>query len=371
MAAIETLQTIDRAALAGFDQIIDVRSPAEYAEDHIPGAINLPVLSDAERAEVGTIYARRSKFEARRIGAALVARNIAAHLEGALADRGGGFRPLLYCWRGGMRSHAMATVLAEVGWRVGVLNGGYKTYRAWVRRRLYDEPLNLQLVLLDGHTGTAKTEILRLAAERGLAAIDLEDLASHRGSLLGALPGRPQPDQRLFESRLLDAIDGLDTPGPVLVEAESSKIGELILPPSLWKLMGPAARIELRAPPPERARYLVKAYGALIADRETLVAALGRLPQRLGKQRLQAWRETAEAGELEALAGELMEHHYDPAYRRSSRKDGRTTQAVIEMTDLTTSSLEDAVRQISALWAETGREATRGGHEAEARRRRG
>src|SRR5665213_3204532 len=172
MSVIQVTEDTDAASLAQFDAVIDVRSPGEFAEDHVPGAISLPVLSDAERAEVGTIYVQGSKLEARRIGAAYVARNIAAHLQGALADRPGGFHPLVYCWRGGQRSNAMATVLAQVGWRTGLLKGGYKTYRRRVQHRLYETDPWFSLVLLDGHTGSAKTEILGRLAARGVQTLD-------------------------------------------------------------------------------------------------------------------------------------------------------------------------------------------------------
>lgn len=222
---IQLTEAVDRASLAKFDAIIDVRSPGEFAEDHVPGAENLPVLDDAERAQVGTIYVQESRFLARRIGAAHVARNIARHLETALADRPASFRPLIYCWRGGQRSNAMATILSQVGWPVSLLVGGYKTYRRVVQARLYDGEAALRFVLLDGHTGSAKTEILGRLAARGAKVLDLEGLAEHRGSLFGALAGRSQPSQKLFESRLIQALDRLDPGLPIIVEAESSKIG--------------------------------------------------------------------------------------------------------------------------------------------------
>src|SRR4051812_21437901 len=234
MISPEVVQSADATTRAGFDLVIDVRSPREFALDHVPGAVNLPVLSDAERAEVGTIYVQGSRFKARQVGAAYVARNVAHHLTTALADKGGGFRPLLYCWRGGMRSNAMAVILAQVGWRTAVLEGGYRTYRRRVVERLYGEMPLPPVVLLDGSTGTGKTEVLARLAGEGVQALDLEDLAQHRGSLFGALPGRPQPSQKLFESRLLAALEALDPTRPVVVEAESSKIGELIVPPALW-----------------------------------------------------------------------------------------------------------------------------------------
>ncbi|HEY3812775.1 MAG TPA: tRNA 2-selenouridine(34) synthase MnmH [Caulobacteraceae bacterium] len=347
MAAIESLAAADPQALARFDMIIDVRSPAEFAEDHVPGAVNLPVLSDAERAEVGTLYVQLSKFEARKLGASYVARNVGAHLAGPLAKMEGGFQPLLYCWRGGMRSNAMAVVLAEVGWRVAVLKGGYKTYRARVSRTLYDAPLGLQLVLLDGPTGSAKTEILNRVAALGVQTIDLEGLAAHRGSLLGALPGQPQPNQKLFESRLLAAIDGFDPARPVLVEAESSKVGELMLPPALWSAMSAAPRIRIAAPAPERVAYLLRAYADTAADREGLDAMLSRLPVRLGRKRVDAWRALARDGVFEELAEELLSRHYDPSYARSSRSGARKPMEVITLDRLDAAALAAAAHAVA------------------------
>ncbi|MBV8684102.1 MAG: tRNA 2-selenouridine(34) synthase MnmH, partial [Caulobacteraceae bacterium] len=225
---ISTLTEATPDRLAAFDAIIDVRTPAEFADDHVPGAVNLPVLSNEERAQVGTIYVQESRFKARRIGAAIIARNVATHLEDALADKPGSFAPLVYCWRGGQRSGAMATILDQIGWRVTVLTGGYRTYRRRVTTALYEAEPSLKVVLIDGQTGVAKTDILGRLAARGVQALDLEGLAAHRGSLFGALT-QPQPPQKLFESRLLAAMEGFDLTRPVVVEAESSKVGELNL----------------------------------------------------------------------------------------------------------------------------------------------
>ncbi|MFI4975502.1 MAG: tRNA 2-selenouridine(34) synthase MnmH [Caulobacterales bacterium] len=347
--SIEVISSADPAGLERFDAIIDVRSPAEFAEDHVPGAVNLPVLTNEERAEVGTIYVQRSRFLARRIGAAHVARNIARHLETALADWTGAFAPLVYCWRGGQRSNAMATILSQVGWRTTVLEGGYKTYRRMVQRRLYDEVFGLRLVLLGGGTGTAKTEMLGRLAKRGLQVLDLEGLAAHRGSLFGGFAGEPQPSQKMFESRLLAALDALDPTRPVVVEAESSKIGERMTPPALWKLMQSAPRIELVAPRAERARYLISAYKDIVENRAALEEAFGRLPTHPGRERLEGWRKLADAGEFAALAEALVELHYDPAYARSSKKDGRPKLGVVAMETLSDANQETAADEIVRL----------------------
>jgi tRNA 2-selenouridine synthase len=348
VAGIEVIEQADAASLAVFDMLIDVRSPSEFAEDHVPGAVNLPVLDDAERAEVGTIYVQESRFRARRVGAALIARNVARHLDTVLADRPGGFRPLVYCWRGGQRSNAMATILSQVGWRTAMLAGGYRTYRRYVQHRLYEGRFAGQVVLLDGGTGCGKTEVLGLLADRGMQVLDLEALAGHRGSLFGGL-GAPQPSQKMFETRLLSALDRLDPDRPVVVEAESSKIGDRMVPPALWQAMAAAPRIELRAPREARARYLVRAYREIIEDRPALEEAFRRLPVYPARERLDNWRRLADAGNFEALAETLIELHYDPAYARSAKKDGRRKLGVVEVADLGAADLARAADQVLQL----------------------
>ena len=343
---IASTREVGPGAFAGFDDVVDVRSPAEFEEDHVPGAISLPVLDNDERARVGTIYVQESRFLARRIGAALVARNIALHLETGLKDKPGSWAPLVYCWRGGQRSNAMATVLEQVGWRPTVLAGGYKTYRRRVTAALYDAEPDFKVVLLDGYTGVAKTEVLRRLTELGVQTVDLEGLAAHRGSLFGALPGQPQPHQKGFESALLARIDQLDRARPVVVEAESSKVGELNVPPMLWKAMLAAPRIELAAPREARARYLTYAYGDIIADPAALDDILGKLPVHHGKERLAEWRALASAGAYTQLAAGLIEHHYDPAYERSRRKETRPCVEVVALDDLDPASLDAAARRI-------------------------
>ena len=329
--SVETINAADAASLGRFDLIIDVRSPAEFAEDHMPGAINLPVLDDAERAQIGEIYVQQSRFRARRLGAALVARNIARHLETALADREGGFQPLVYCWRGGMRSGAMATILAQVGWRTALLAGGYRTYRRHVSAQLYDADLSLNFVLLDGPTGSAKTEVLQALPAQGLQILDLEGLAEHRGSLFGALTGRPQPSQKLFESRLLSALDGLDPARVVVAEAESSKIGDRMIPPALWRRLAAAPVIEMAAEPEARARYIARTYGDIAADPARLEDAFARLPRRPSPQRLQTWRNLVATAAFAELAQALNAFHYDPAYAQAQRKSDRRRLETISL----------------------------------------
>ncbi len=331
----------------GFDEVIDVRSPAEYAEDHVPGAVSLPVLSDAQRAEVGTIYTRVSPFAARKIGAALVARNAADHIAGPLADREYRWRPLVYCWRGGQRSNSFASILTQIGWRAEVVQGGYQSWRRLVHAALYDAPLPHRLVLLDGFTGTAKTALLPRLAARGVQVVDLEGLAGHRGSLLGGAP-EDQPAQKGFESALAAAFARLDPARPVLVEAESSKIGRIILPPSLWAAMTPAPRIEITAPLGARAEFLTRAYEDVSADRDRLAQLLDQLRAHRGHEIVDGWQALLAAGEMRALSAALMQQHYDPAYARSRAAHDPQLIASVAATTLDDAGLERAADAIAA-----------------------
>jgi tRNA 2-selenouridine synthase len=317
---IEEISDISAEALQRFDAIIDVRTPDEFAEDHLPGAINLPVLSNAERAEVGTIYKQQSQFRARRIGAAYVARNVAEHLNTRLADEPKSFHPLLYCWRGGMRSNAMATILSQVGWRTGVVKGGYKTWRREVVAALRDDETPLNVVLLDGQTGTAKSEVLRRLPEFGVQIIDLEALANHRGSVFGAVGA--QPAQKLFESRLWERLRGFDLSRPILIEAESNRIGRCEVPNRLWNSMLQAPRFTLTAPMDARADFLLSAYQEITANADAVITAINRLSPFHSKETLAEWRVLAESRRYRPLAEALMREHYDPLYDRGRKRAG-------------------------------------------------
>ncbi len=340
-----TLTSLTQIAALGFDDVIDVRAPAEYAEDHIPGAISLPVLDDEERARVGTIYKQVSPFTARKLGAALVARNAARHLETSLADKGGGWRPLVYCWRGGQRSGSFATILAQIGWRVETIAGGYKAWRALVVQAVYDRPVPAPVVVLDGNTGSAKTEVLARLAAQGVQVLDLEGMANHRGSLFGAMG--PQPSQRSFEARIALALAGLDPARPVVVEAESSKVGNCRLPPELWKAMVAAPRVAIRAPRAARAAYLARAYADLTADRDRLAQVVGLLRPVHPREVIEDWLALARGGDFAALADGLMARHYDPRYDRH-RDRATGPRAEVEAADLRPEDLDDLARRVAA-----------------------
>ena len=308
-------------ALAGFDAVIDARTPAEYAEDHIPGAISAPVLDDAERAEVGTLYKQVSPFEAKKAGAALVAKNISKEIEGKFADKPKNWKPLVYCWRGGKRSGAMAHILREVGWEAHTLEGGYKAYRRWVVQQLSEVPNRLHFEIVHGPTGSGKSRFLEHLRAAGAQVLDLEALAAHRGSVLGALPDRPQPSQKMFESLLLKELFTLATDKPVFVEAESKKIGELQVPEALMARMRASPCVALEVSLETRVALLLDEYRHFLADRAALEAQLDCLVALHGREKIESWKALAQRGEWREFVARLLTEHYDPAYRRSSSRN--------------------------------------------------
>lgn len=312
------IQLANVSQLSDYDDIIDVRSPAEFAEDHIPGALNAPVLNNEERARIGTLYKQVSPFEAQRQGAALIARNIALHLETLFHDRPREWKPLIYCWRGGQRSGAMAHIFAQVGWRVGQLQGGYKTYRRHIIDELETLSARFQFRVVCGATGSGKSRLLQTLHAQGAQVLDLEKLAQHRGSLLGNLPNQSQPAQKLFESRLWDTLRNFDAQHPVFTEAESRKIGTLAIPTSLLDCMRQAECISIEAPVSARVKLLMEDYAHFLNDAELLKRTLAPLLELHGHKVLDQWHKMAQQGEWDALVADLLISHYDPAYQRST-----------------------------------------------------
>lgn len=300
-----------------FDVIIDARSPAEFALDHIPGAINCPVLDDDERRIVGTLYKQQGAFEARRVGGAMVAANLAKHLRERFADRPHDWKPLVYCWRGGLRSGSMVTWLRLVGWDAQQLAGGYKPWRQHVIATIERLAPQLTLRVVCGPTGSAKTRVLHALQALGEQVLDLEALACHKGSLLGALPGRPQPSQKGFETGLATALESFDPARPVYIEAESRKIGRISLPTPLLERLRDSACIEIGASAEARLAYLLRDYAYLGDDRQALAQLLESLRERHGREVVGRWQGWARGGQLAELFGELAMLHYDPLYARS------------------------------------------------------
>ncbi len=351
MSAIEPIDNVTLETLDGFDAIIDVRSPDEFAEDHIPGAINLPVLSNEERAEVGTVYKQLSTFGARRLGAGYVSRNIASHLDRFFANQPPSSKFMIYCWRGGLRSQSMATVLSKVGWRIGLLQGGYKTWRREVVNSLRQRTDPFNIILLDGQTGTAKTELLNRFEKEGGQTLNLECLAAHRGSVFGAHFKTRQPSQKYFESLLWSAMSKHDSKRPILVEAESNRIGRCEIPKRLWKSMRAAPVIAIEADHSTRSHYLVNAYNDIATNSEAVSAAIDRLKSYHPKEQIALWHQLANSKNTENLAASLMREHYDPTYNRSRKLRDTKPIDVITLTGADHDSLNFAVSQIKSAVA--------------------
>lgn len=350
---MSTMKTIaaSEVDIRGFDEIIDVRAPSEFADDHLPGAINLPVLSDEERERVGTIYKQESVFEARKIGAALVSRNIAKHIDTHLAQKPGGYKPLLYCWRGGQRSRSMALVFEQVGWPVTLLDGGYKAYRKRVLDDLREGPKKFEYRVLAGLTGTGKTEILKELAARGEQILDLEGLANHQGSLLGEPEAGQNISQKKFESRLWHLFSTMDPKRIVWTEAESPKIGKVFCPKSLIGMLRGSMRVEVQVPMSERVDYLNARYSHWQEKPERIMQKLKWLSKRHGNAEVEAWGEHAQSGQWDKFVERLLSVHYDPAYRMAlDNASGPTCE--ISVRDLLGSGCSDAaVNLLSMDWS--------------------
>ena len=338
-------------ALAEYPDRIDVRSPTEFAEDHVPLASNHPVLDDAERARIGTLYAS-SPFAARKLGAAIVARNIASMLETAFAELPREWRPLVYCWRGGQRSRALTQVLHEVGWRAVQLEGGYRAYRRHVVAELTRVPQRFAYVVICGLTGTGKSRLLAALAAVGAQTLDLEGIARHRGSLLGDLPGEPQPSQKSFETQLVDALGRLDPSRPVYVESESRRIGSVQMPDALLAAMRVGRALTLRTPPEKRVALLKAEYAHFLDDPALLGTCLRPLTALYGKATIARWEAMAAGAGWDSLIAELLEAHYDPTYARSLDRNfpAVASSRVVEAREITPAAFAALALDVRTLF---------------------
>ncbi len=336
-----------------FDEIIDVRSPAEFADDHMPGAVNCPVLSNEERARVGTLYKQDSPFAAKKLGAALVARNIAEHIETRFLDKPREWKPLVYCWRGGKRSGAMAHVLRQIGWHACTLEGGYKSYRRHVVAELTELPQRFSYRVVTGATGSGKSRLLEALAAQGAQVLDLEALAAHKGSVLGGLPDEAQPSQKMFESHLLAVLQRLTFDRPVYIEAESRKIGALQVPDVLLETMRASPCLRIEATDAARVAFLIGDYDYFLADPASLKEKLDCLRELQSSETLTRWNAQIDASDWPALVGELLELHYDPLYRRSQGRNYANFAGAprFETGDLSPAGLEKLAREIRATSA--------------------
>lgn len=333
---------------SAFDDIIDVRSPGEFAEDCIPGSINCPVLDDEQRKEIGTLYKQVSPFEAKKLGAAYVSENVAHHLRAQFLDRPKNWRPLIVCWRGGQRSGSMTTIFRRIGWDAQQMEGGYKRYRTLVVDSLATLPRQLQFRVVCGATGSGKSRILHALERLGEQVLDLEELACHKGSVLGVLPDAPQPSQKMFESRLLATLQRFDARHPVFVEAESRKIGSNHLPDALIETMRMGECLSIEASFPARVEFLLRDYDYFLTAPDWLNSRLDALRNLQSRETIARWQGYATAGAWRELVGELLEHHYDPLYQRSQHRNysGTATPLKFSTDDLTPLGVEAVARNI-------------------------
>lgn len=318
IAAEAALRELDR-----YDTVIDARSENEYAEDHLPGAVNWPTLNNAERHEIGTTYKQVNAFEAKKRGAALAARNISAHIEREVLDKPKDWKPLTYCWRGGKRSGSLSLILSEIGFRVEIIEGGYKAFRHALLEDIPRRVQGLDLRVICGTTGSGKTRLLQALAAAGAQVLDLEALANHRSSVLGAIPGLPQPTQKAFDTAIWDALRRLDPARPVYVESESKKVGNVAVPPALIEAMRAAPCLNLVLPDEERVALLLEDYQHFVCDDAAFCERLGALTELRGKKVVEDWQAAVRAGRTQDVVRELLLSHYDPVYRQSMARNFR------------------------------------------------
>lgn len=336
------------ARLADFDAVIDARSESEYAEDRLPGALNWPSLDDAQRHEVGTLYKQVNPFEARKRGASLVSANIARHLEREVMDKPKGWKPLVYCWRGGQRSGALSLVLGQIGFTVHVIEGGYKAFRAAVLAELPQLAQRLSYRVVCGPTGSGKTRLLQALDAAGAQVLDLEGLASHRSSVLGLIPGQPQPTQKRFDTLVWDKLRSFDPARPVYVESESKKVGNVAVPEALIAAMRASPCLRLELPDDQRVQLLLEDYAFFSEDRDLFCRRLEALTQLRGREQVQAWQQQVRGGEIEAVVRELLLKHYDPGYASSTQRNfqGFGQARVIAPRDRTAGAMSELAREL-------------------------
>ena len=301
----------------GFSTIIDARTEDEFDLDHLPGALNWPSLTNEERIRVGTLYKQVSPFEASKVGASLVAANISRHIDRHVMPLSRDWQPLIYCWRGGKRSGSLALVLGQIGFRVWLIEGGYKAFRAAMVSDIARLVPALRFQVITGPTGSGKTRLLQALSQAGAQVLDLEDLAKHRSSVLGRIPGQPQPSQKHFDTLVWDKLRGFDPSQTVFVEAESKKVGNVAVPQTLMDVMRQSPCIDLQLSDDERVKLLLDDYAFFADDLGLFSERLSLLTELKGKSVVHAWQQQLLDGQVEEVVRDLLLSHYDPTYARS------------------------------------------------------
>lgn len=289
--------------------VLDVRSPGEYAQGHIPSAVSFPLFSDEERAQVGIFYKQKSKEAALELGLEIVGPKMAGFVRRA-ADLAPERRLAVHCWRGGQRSASMAWLLRQAGFDVATLEGGYKNYRRHVLDSFGN--WNLKIMVVGGKTGTGKTKILHALRDLGEQTIDLEGLAHHKGSAFGFIGEAPQPTVEQFENDLFDALLGLDPARRVWVENESRSIGRVYIPEGLWATMKNAPLLNIEIPDEARIQHLLADY--VSTDKADLETAFRKIDKKLGGQHFKTALEALASDDF-ATAARIALDYYDKTYQ--------------------------------------------------------
>ncbi len=305
------------SSLASYSAVIDARSPSEYALDRLPHSLNWPSLNDEERIRVGTIYKQINAFEARKIGGALVARNIAQHIESHCHDKEKSWKPLIYCWRGGKRSSSLALVLGQIGFDVHLIEGGYKAFRAQMLQDLARLAPLFDYRVVCAPTGSGKTRLLQALAHQGAQVLDLEDLANHRSSVLGLIPGAAQPSQKNYDMRIWEVMQKMDPARPVFVESESKKVGNVSIPECLIAAIRTGRCLRLDLPLPSRVALLLEDYDYFVKDVPYFCQRLEVLAPLRGREVVTQWQQQARSAQMDAVVEDLLRTHYDPRYLSS------------------------------------------------------
>jgi tRNA 2-selenouridine synthase len=333
-----------------FGAVIDARSEGEYALDCLPGAVNWPSLNNEERILVGTLYKQQGAFEAQKIGAALVAANVARHIQAHVLSLTKAWKPLVYCWRGGKRSGSLAHILSQIGFQVTLIEGGYKAFRKALIESLPGRVTPLKWRVICGPTGSGKTRLLHALRTAGAQVLDLEDLARHRSSVLGLIPGEAQPSQKKFDTLIWDALGRFDPARPVFVESESRKVGNVSIAEPLMLAIRASDCVRVETPVDLRVELLMQDYPFFVQDTAFFCARLETLIDLRGREVVQGWCETARAGRTREVVRQLLETHYDPGYAQSTRRNyARFEQALeVKIDDITPEGLGRVAQRIVA-----------------------
>ncbi|MBT9166999.1 MAG: tRNA 2-selenouridine synthase [Syntrophomonadaceae bacterium] len=312
--------------------LVDVRSPGEFFEARIPGAVNMPLFEDEERMKLGATYWQEGTEQAKLLGLSLVAPRLPQLVEKILA-LAAGREIVLYCWRGGMRSGSLLSVMEVMGYPVWQLQGGYKAFRRQVVSYLSNVNIQVPVFVLNGLTGVGKTLLLRELASCGAPVLNLEEMANHRGSVFGAIGLGASRSQKDFESLLFLALCDLQGASYLLVEGEGKKIGPVVLPDFLYQAMREGHHLLLEAEIELRVERILKEYAGMTDNRQALAAAVLVLQKKLGREKCELLIAKISQGDYRTVARTLCTDYYDLYYRDSRGKKGDYL-AVINLSDI-------------------------------------